>query len=67
MATPLPAGPIWPQLVEQLCSALAASNATLECAFDNLEVVVLLDGAADGPPTRWLLNGTVRLRASAER
>jgi hypothetical protein len=67
MVTPAPGGAAGPGLVEQVCSALVASNATIECTFDNLEVVLPRDGAPDAPPARWLLNGTFRLRASAER
>jgi hypothetical protein len=67
MVTPPPGGAAWPQLVEQVCSALAASNATIECTFDHLEVVLPRDGTPDAPPARWLLNGTFRLRATAER
>jgi hypothetical protein len=66
MVTPPAGGAAWPELIEQLCSALAASHATIECTFDHLEVVVPRDGAPDALPARWLLNGTFRFRASAE-
>ncbi|HZS01859.1 MAG TPA: hypothetical protein VFE37_24295 [Chloroflexota bacterium] len=65
MAMP-PTGASLPQLVEQVYSALAASHATIELSFENLEVVLPRDGAPDIPPARWLLNGTLRLRATTE-
>jgi hypothetical protein len=67
MATLPPTGTAWPQLVEQACAALAASNATIECTFEHLEVVLPGDAASDAPPPRWLLHGTICLRAAAER
>jgi hypothetical protein len=65
MVTPPPSGASLPQIVEQVCSALAASHATIELTFEQLEVTLPRDGAPESPPATWLLNGTLRLRAAA--
>ena len=67
MATQPPPGPAWPQVVQQVLTVIAASNAAVDCSFENLEVVLPQDGTTGAPPTRVLLNGTVRLRVTAER
>ena len=67
MATQPPPDAAWPQTVQQLYAALAASNAGIEFTFEHLEIVLPRDDPPGAPPVRWLLNGTLRLRTSADR
>ncbi|HLI27809.1 MAG TPA: hypothetical protein VKZ60_12100 [Chloroflexota bacterium] len=53
-----------PELAEALYAALLARGATIECQFDNLEILVPRAADPNAPPARWRLHGTVRLRAS---
>lgn len=54
----------WPELAEGLYSFLTGRGATIEYEFDNMEVMVPRDAAADSPQARWRLNGAVRIRTS---
>jgi hypothetical protein len=54
-----------PELAEALYAALVARGATVECQFDNLEIVVPRAADPNAPPARWRLHGTVRLRATS--
>ena len=67
MATQPPPGASWAQMVEQVCSALAASGTAVELSFENMEVLLPRDGSPDAPPFRVSVNGTLRLRVSAGR
>ncbi|MBX5493194.1 MAG: hypothetical protein IRZ14_18745 [Chloroflexi bacterium] len=53
-----------PELAEALYSALLAHGATIECQFDNLEVLMPRDASPEAPQARWRIHGTVRIRAS---
>ena len=52
----------WPQLAEGLYSFLTDRGATIEYAFDNMEVHVPRDTSEDAPRARWHVNGTMRIR-----
>ncbi|HEY7060579.1 MAG TPA: hypothetical protein VII06_03810 [Chloroflexota bacterium] len=66
MAMQPPPGAAQLQVVEQVLSALAASETAIELTFDNLEVMLPRDGGPDAPSPRVRLNGTLRLQAAGQ-
>ena len=54
----------WPHLAEGLYSFLTGRGATIEYAFEDMEVMVPRDTGADAPSARWRVNGTLRIRTS---
>jgi hypothetical protein len=53
-----------PELAEALYATIVARGATVECQFDNLEIVMPRAADPNAPPARWRLHGTVRVRAT---
>ncbi|MGZ8783449.1 MAG: hypothetical protein ACXWZB_08135 [Gaiellaceae bacterium] len=54
----------WPELAEGLYGFLTGRGATIEYAFEQLEVFVPRTASDDAPQAKWMLNGTVRIRTS---
>src|SRR5918912_213870 len=54
----------WPQLAEGLYGFLTGRGATIEYAFDRMEILVPRDTGADAPQARWGVSGTRRIRTS---
>jgi len=54
----------WPELAEGLYSFLTGRGATIEYAFDNMEVWVPSSTHPESPAARWKVNGAVRIRTS---
>lgn len=52
----------WPQLAEGLYGFLTGRGATVEYAFDKVEVWVPRDTTPDAPQASWQVNGTLRIR-----
>ena len=57
----------WPHLAEGLYGFLTGRGATIEYAFENMEVMVPRDTGADAPSAKWRVNGTLRVRTSEPR
>ncbi|MDA1316193.1 MAG: hypothetical protein O2968_22980 [Acidobacteria bacterium] len=56
----------WPEVAEGLYSFLTGRGATIEYAFDNMEIYVPRDTDENAPRARWQVNGTVRIRTTEE-
>ena len=54
----------WPEFAEGLYSFLTGRGATIEYAFEQLEILVPRHAGDDSPEAKWKLNGTVRIRTS---
>ncbi len=54
----------WPQLAEGLYDFLTGRGATIEYAFENMEVQVPRDTGPEAPSATWRVNGTLRIRTS---
>jgi len=54
----------WPELAEGLYGFLTGRGATIEYAFDNMEVWVPSTAHAESPSAKWKVNGTLRIRTS---
>jgi len=54
----------WPELAEGLYGFLTGRGATIEYAFDNMEITVPSSTAADAPAAKWRLNGALRVRTT---
>ena len=54
----------WPEFAEGLYGFLTGRGATIEYAFDQLEILVPRHASDDSPQAKWKLNGTVRIRTS---
>ena len=52
----------WPQLAEGLYSFLTGRGATIEYAFENMEVQVPRDTTPNAPSALWKINGMLRIR-----
>ena len=57
----------WPELAEGLYSFLTGRGATIEYAFDNMQVWVPSSTAHDATSAQWKVNGTVRIRTSESK
>ena len=54
----------WPELAEGLYGFLTGRGATIEYAFEQLEILVPRTASDDAPQAKWTLNGMVRIRTS---
>ena len=54
----------WPHLAEGLYDFLTGRGATIEYAFENMEVMVPRDTGPEAPAAKWRVNGTLRIRTS---
>jgi hypothetical protein len=54
----------WPELAEGLYGFLTGRGATIEYAFDNMEIGVPASTASDAPSAKWRVNGTLRVKTS---
>jgi hypothetical protein len=52
----------WPELAEGLYAFLTGRGATIEYAFDNMQISVPSSTHPDAPSAPWKLNGTLRVR-----
>ncbi len=54
----------WPELAEGLYGFLTGRGATIEYAFDNMEIGVPASTANESPSAKWRLNGTLRIKTT---
>jgi len=54
----------WPELAEGLYGFLTGRGATIEYAFDHMEISVPSSTSADASSATWRLNGTLRVRTT---
>jgi hypothetical protein len=54
----------WPELAEGLYGFLTGRGATIEYAFDNMEISVPASTSHDAPSAKWKLNGAIRIKTS---
>lgn len=53
-----------PEMIQAVYDALAARGASVECEFDNVEVLVPSGAGPNAPQARWRVNGKLRVHAS---
>ena len=53
-----------PELVEALYTVLMQRGATIECEFDNMEVLVPREPGLNAPQAHWRIHGKLRVRTS---
>jgi hypothetical protein len=54
----------WPELAEGLYAFLTGRGATIEYAFDDLQISVPSSTHPESPSALWKLNGGIRIKTS---